>query len=260
MTRKLADRRQRRRQKAVFVGLVLALTTLALAASSLADTTTVRDKRNTRLNRFDIRSATAGHSGGLLEHTIRTYRSWPAKELRSTEDEPRDICVYIWRAKSDPTQQQDYQVCAHREDGKLQGSVFHVRAPHRRTGHAFVRRFDDNSITYRFEKTGSDERLVGKNYADDIRLGVAKVGEKGEREVVFKVFTGDNARDPQNWPDLTINPLFIWYLDRAVSTFNSLAGGSHMYLKHKIREALANAEAEPIKVDYDGKPIDAILR
>lgn len=112
-------------------------------------------------------------------------------------------------------------------------------------------------VTYRFEKTGSDERLVGKNYADDIRLGVAKVGEKGEREVVFKVFTGDNARDPQNWPDLTINPLFIWYLDRAVLTFNSLAGGSHMYLKHKIREALANAEAEPIKVDYNGQSIDA---
>lgn len=111
-------------------------------------------------------------------------------------------------------------------------------------------------VTYRFEKKGSDERLVGKDYADDIRLGVAKVGEKGEREVIFKVFTGDNARDPQNWPDLTINPLFIWYLDRAVATFNSLAGGSQMYLKHKFRESLANAEAEPIKVDYNGQSID----
>lgn len=112
-------------------------------------------------------------------------------------------------------------------------------------------------VTYRFEKTGSDERLVGKNYTDDIRLGVAKVGEKGEREVIFKVFTGDNARDPQNWPDLTINPLFIWYLDRAVTTFNSLAGGNRMYLKYKMREALANAEAEAIKVDYNGQSIDA---
>ena len=36
-------------------------------------------------------------------------------------------------------------------------------------------------VTYRFEKTGTDERLVGKNYADDIRLSVAKVGDKGER-------------------------------------------------------------------------------
>ncbi|MCC7252404.1 hypothetical protein [Hyphomicrobium sp.] len=112
-------------------------------------------------------------------------------------------------------------------------------------------------VTYRFEKKGSDERLVGKNYADDIRLGVAKVDNNGGRDVVFKVFTGSNARDPQNWPELTINPLFIWYLDRAVSTFNSLAGGSQMYLKHKIREALGNATAEEVKTDYNGSSVDA---
>jgi hypothetical protein len=112
-------------------------------------------------------------------------------------------------------------------------------------------------VTYHFVKTGSDERLVGKDYADDIRLGVAKVNGNGQRDVVFKVFTGDNARDPQSWPDLTINPLFIWYLDRAVGTFNSLAGGSQMYLKHKIREALGNATAEEVKADYNGKTVDA---
>lgn len=115
----------------------------------------------------------------------------------------------------------------------------------------------DAEVTYRFEKKGSDERLVGKDYADDIRLSVKSVDDKGARHVVFKIFTGENARDPQDWPDLTINPLFIWYLDRAVSTFNSLAGGSQMYLKHKIRESLASAEAEPIKIDYDGKQVDA---
>jgi hypothetical protein len=134
------------------LGLGLALAGLALAANAVGDTTTVKDKRNTRLNRFDIKSATAGHEGGMLEHTIRTYRRWKAKELRSTKDEPRDICVYIWRAKSDPTEQQDYQVCAYREDGELKGSVFHVRAPHKRTGKLFVRRLTASSITYRFEK------------------------------------------------------------------------------------------------------------
>lgn len=112
-------------------------------------------------------------------------------------------------------------------------------------------------VTYRFEKKGSDERLVGKDYADDIRLGVAKVNGNGERDVVFRVFTGDQARDPQNWSDLTINPIFIWYLDRAVVTFNSLAGGNQMYLKHKIREALGEATAEAVKIDYAGRTVDA---
>lgn len=131
-------------------GLLLA--GFAIAATAVADTTTVMDKRNTRLNRFDIKSATAAHEGGLLEHTIRTYRSWRSKELVSTEEEPRDICVYIWRAKSDPKEQQDYQVCAYWKDRKLRGSVFHVRPPRRRTGKLFVRRLDSRSVTYRFEK------------------------------------------------------------------------------------------------------------
>jgi hypothetical protein len=134
------------------LGLCFALAGLALAADAVADTTTVRDKRNTRLNRFDIKSTTVGHQGALLEHTVRTYRRWRSKELVSTEDEPRDICIYIWRAKSDPKEQQDYQVCAYWKKGDLRGSVFHVRPPRRRTGKLFVRRLDAESITYRFEK------------------------------------------------------------------------------------------------------------
>ncbi|MGE3231128.1 MAG: hypothetical protein AB7J30_16985 [Hyphomicrobium sp.] len=113
-------------------------------------------------------------------------------------------------------------------------------------------------VTYHFERKGSDERLVGKNYADDIRLGVEKVDDKGGRDVVLKIFTGEHARDPQSYPELSINPLFIWYLDRAVSTFGTLAGGNHMYLKHKISDALGAAQFEATKVDYNGGQVDAL--
>lgn len=116
----------------------------------------------------------------------------------------------------------------------------------------------DKGVTYRFERKGSDERLVGANYQDDIHLNVAKVNDKGERDVVFKVFSGANARDPQSWPELTINPIFIWFLDRSVGTFNALAGGNQMYLKGKFRDALRDkALLEEVKVDYQGKQIDA---
>lgn len=116
-----------------------------------------------------------------------------------------------------------------------------------------------SEVTYHFEKTGSDARLVGENYADDIRLGVTTVNAKGERDVVFKVFTGDHARDPQNWPELTINPIFIWYLDRAVATIASLAGSENqMYFKARFREALRDkAGLEQVKVDYNGQSVDA---
>jgi hypothetical protein len=112
-------------------------------------------------------------------------------------------------------------------------------------------------VAYRFERKVSDERLLGKAYADDIKVGVKNVGEKGEREVEFKAFTGEQAREPSNWPDLTINPLFIWYLERAVSNFNTLAGGNQMYIKGKFRSALGEtAKIEPTKIDLNGKTID----
>lgn len=115
-----------------------------------------------------------------------------------------------------------------------------------------------STVTYRFEKKGSDERLVGKNLTDELRLDVASVNGKGERDVVFHVFSGEEARDPQNWPDLTINPLFIWYLDRAVTNFRYLAGGDSRYLKHKFQAALRDrAKVEEIKYDLRGKSIDA---
>lgn len=113
-------------------------------------------------------------------------------------------------------------------------------------------------VTYKFQRSVSNEKLLGTGFSDEIRLGVTRVNEKGEREVVFKVFTGDQARDPSNWPDLTINPILVWYLDRAVGNFNRLAGGDQMYLKGKFRAALRDkAEIESIKFSYGGKEVDA---
>ncbi len=113
-------------------------------------------------------------------------------------------------------------------------------------------------VTYKFERKVSNEKLLGPAYSDQIKVGVVKVNEKGEREVVFQAFTGEQARDPSNWPDLTINPIFIWYLERAVSTFGQLAGGTQQYLKHKFREALRDKAAiESIKFNYNGKEVNA---
>jgi hypothetical protein len=115
-----------------------------------------------------------------------------------------------------------------------------------------------SEVTYRFERKVSDERLLGAALADDIKIGVDKVNSKGERDVVFKVFTGEHARDPWNLPELTVNPIFHWYLDRAVQNFGSLAGGDPQYLKFKFKEALRDkAEIEAIKFKSNGKDVDA---
>jgi hypothetical protein len=170
------------------LGLGLALTGSLLAASALANTTVVRDGRNTRANLLDISSTSAGHNGSLLQHTIRTYRTWRSKELKTTADEPRDLCVYIWRAKSDPKEQQDYQVCAHYEDGELKGSVFHVRPPRRKTGKLRVRRLDLRSITYTFEKGA-----IGNPRAYQWQAVAGYTGKRCPRDPPFQFGCDDSA-------------------------------------------------------------------
>jgi len=115
-----------------------------------------------------------------------------------------------------------------------------------------------SEVTYRFERKVSDERVLGAAQADDIKIGVDKVNSKGERDVVLRVFTGEHARDPWSLPELTVNPIFLWYLDRAVQNFGTLAGGEPQYLKHKFKEALReSAEVEAIKFTSNGKDVDA---
>jgi hypothetical protein len=111
-------------------------------------------------------------------------------------------------------------------------------------------------VVYRFQRTVSDEKMLGAPFSDDIKLDIKKVAADGTREVVFKVFTGDRARDPQDIPDLTGNPVLVVFLDRAVNNFAMIASGNRNYLKGKFRDALReNAKIEPVTVEAMGKKV-----
>ncbi len=116
---------------------------------------------------------------------------------------------------------------------------------------------EGTELKYRFQRTVSDAKLAGEPFSDDITLRVGKANGDGRRDVVVQIFSGERARDPQNVPDMTGNPLLVFYLDRAVRTLGFLSGGNPMYLKQKFRAALGNgAVIEPTKVEYGGKVID----
>lgn len=170
------------------LGLALLVATPVLVATASADTQRVNDGRNTRANLFDIKQTTAGHNGSLLQHTVRTYRTWKSKDLVSTEDEPRDICIYIWRAKSDHEEQQDYQVCAYFEAGKLKASVFHVRPPRRKTGSARVLRHDLHSVTYTFQK-----KAIGNPQRYQWQAVTGFTGKSCPRDPPFQFGCDDSA-------------------------------------------------------------------
>lgn len=113
------------------------------------------------------------------------------------------------------------------------------------------------SVMYKFEHTVNDEKLMGKAFSDDIKLDVSEVSAEGERIVDVTVFTGDRQRPKQNYDGMTINPVFVWFLDKCVENYRLVAGGKQPYLKGRIRDAFIDkATIEPAKFDFKGKSVD----
>lgn len=110
---------------------------------------------------------------------------------------------------------------------------------------------------YNFERNGSDQKLLGENFKDTIRVKVDEVADDATRTVSVDVFTADRARPTQHIAGMTGNPLLVVFLDRAISNFASLAGGSRPYLKNRFKQQLATASTvEPVVIDYKGQKIE----
>jgi hypothetical protein len=113
-------------------------------------------------------------------------------------------------------------------------------------------------VDYKFNRSASNPKLLGKSFSDSITLKVVAAKPTGEKDVDLQIYTGERARDLQKLPGLTINPVFIVYFDQAVASFSHLAGAKIPYLKNAFSLALRDkSKVEPIKVDYKGKKVDA---
>lgn len=114
-----------------------------------------------------------------------------------------------------------------------------------------------SQLNYRFQRSVSHENILGAAFSDDLKIDVTAVKDD-KRDFTFQVFSGERARDPFSDHDRTGNPLLLWYLDRSVNSYKSLAGGGLTYVKGRFMEALQKAEGEPTKIDVGGKSVDAL--
>jgi hypothetical protein len=56
---------------------------------------------------------------------------------------------------------------------------------------------------------------------------------------------------------MSINPVFIWFLDKSVENLRVVAGGKQPYLKGRMRDAFVDqAKIEPVKFTYAGKEVE----
>ncbi|MHA1180764.1 MAG: hypothetical protein ACTSSR_08660 [Alphaproteobacteria bacterium] len=95
-----------------------------------------------------------------------------------------------------------------------------------------------SEVEYKFNRSVSDAKLLGEPFSDEINIKIVATKPTGEKDVELQIYTGERARELQKIPDLTINPIFIVYLQQAVSSFSNLSGGKHSYLKRVFSMAL----------------------
>jgi hypothetical protein len=112
-------------------------------------------------------------------------------------------------------------------------------------------------VAYKFNRTVTDAQTLGQPFADDITLKVAAEKPDGRKDVDLQIYTGDRARDLQKLEGFTVNPVFAVYFAQAVNTFHQLAGGQVTYLQKSFSDGWTKAKVDPVKVDYNGKKIDA---
>ncbi|MBL8565543.1 MAG: hypothetical protein JNM89_07505 [Hyphomicrobiaceae bacterium] len=114
-----------------------------------------------------------------------------------------------------------------------------------------------DELTYHFERKGSEQKVLGENFTDDIHVGIIEEEAGGTRAVSVRVFTTDRARPEQRISGMTGNPLLVVFLDRAVNNFAMLAGGSRPYLKNRFKQQLdGGTTVEPVAIDYKGRKVE----
>jgi len=112
-------------------------------------------------------------------------------------------------------------------------------------------------LTYNFVRNGSEPKLIGPNFENVIEVDIDKANEDASRDVTVQIFRGELERDPRKITGVTANPVLVFFLDRAISGFQLLAGGSGSYHKNRFRLALrTEGGLSPIKIDYNGKQVD----
>ena len=120
------------------------LVVLAGAETAAAGTNTVRDG-NDRPGRLDIRTASQGHAGSRVTHTIRTFGRWPTALLGPSTP---NYLLLVLSTDSDPAPERLVLIVSSR--GRLLAAVFNPRGrllgragasrPNRRSARVSIRR------------------------------------------------------------------------------------------------------------------------
>lgn len=108
-------------------------------------------------------------------------------------------------------------------------------------------------ITYDFARRGSGAEPI----ADSVELRVTAVQADGRRDLEFNFLTGPNHVDFHPAKAFKGNPVTIHFLERDIREMIHRTGGNSGYLRNRIRQSFASPEIHPVRIEVDGRTIDA---
>lgn len=110
-----------------------------------------------------------------------------------------------------------------------------------------------STISYRFVRKTTDKELK-PSFEDEVKVNVAPKG--AENSVTIDLFTGARAISMENMAR-SGNPVIVAVLEQDVQEMNKVLGGSPVYLRNRIMEAMRNdGGPQPVKVEYAGRTLD----
>ena len=103
-------------------------------------------------------------------------------------------------------------------------------------------------LDYSFQHAGSEP------YEDDVALVVNEVHNDGSKDVSVEFLTGEHRMEFSPVSGFHGNPLIMYFLEWDVRGMHKLTGGSALYFRSRIREALVDkAEIADISITVNGR-------
>ncbi len=109
-------------------------------------------------------------------------------------------------------------------------------------------------LSYDFARKGTGAESI----ADTVELKVTAVHDDGRRDLAFNFLTGPNHVDFHPARAFKGNPVTIHFLERDIREMIRSAGGNPGYLRNRIRRAFSNPEIRPVRIEVEGRTIDAV--
>ena len=100
------------------------------------------------------------------------------------------------------------------------------------------------------------QSIYDDDYKGRVLVKVNRIRDNGRKDLSFRYLSGRHRLRFQARPDMKTNPVFMLFLESDVREMRRITGGSSLFFRSRIRQALATAETQPYRFRHNGKELE----